>query len=355
MALVMKSKLNLLVLCEAYPNSENPYQLMYAHTRNVEYLKSGCAVTVLSFSAGKSYEYDGIRVITEKELIDKSLYDLVISHAPNVRNHLRILSTNLKNSEIVMFIHGHEVLDTTKYYFGRYDGKQFSFIRKIYEKAKLRVFSLFLNHNYERVSVVFVSNWMRKHFYENLNLRCEIKNEAVINNSVNPLFLENRWNTETKKEFDFITIRPLSEKKYAVDVVLQLALKYPSKSFLLYGRGNIFNYLEKPKNVIYRDSFLQPNEILDLLNKSICALMPTRLDAQGVMMCEMASYGIPLITSDIEICTEMLQSFPNVAFINNDAPEVKAIPCSGTLQLSEKFASSKLVAKELAFFKKLAL
>ena len=46
--------------------------------------------------------------------------------------------------------------------------------------------------------------------------------------------------------------------------------------------------------------------------------MPTRTDAQGLMMCEMASIGIPLITSDIPVCHESLGNFNNVAMINNE-------------------------------------
>lgn len=46
--------------------------------------------------------------------------------------------------------------------------------------------------------------------------------------------------------------------------------------------------------------------------------MPTRTDAQGLMMCEMASFGIPLITSDIPVCHEIFDGFKNVALINNE-------------------------------------
>lgn len=55
-----------------------------------------------------------------------------------------------------------------------------------------------------------------------------------------------------------------------------------------------------------------------MLNSYKYALMPTRLDAQGVMMCEMAVYGIPTIVSDIAVCHEMLDSYPNVLFIDNN-------------------------------------
>ncbi len=55
-----------------------------------------------------------------------------------------------------------------------------------------------------------------------------------------------------------------------------------------------------------------------MANSSRCALMPTRLDAQGVMACELASFGMPLITSDIGICRDVFSSFDNVKFIDNN-------------------------------------
>ena len=46
--------------------------------------------------------------------------------------------------------------------------------------------------------------------------------------------------------------------------------------------------------------------------------MPTRTDAQGLMMCEMAALGIPVITSDIPVCHEVFDGFSNVIFLNNN-------------------------------------
>lgn len=63
------------------------------------------------------------------------------------------------------------------------------------------------------------------------------------------------------------------------------------------------------------------NEIIELLQKSRFALMPTRTDAQGLMMCEMAAFGIPLITSNIPVCHEVFEDFSNAYFIDNETNE----------------------------------
>lgn len=46
--------------------------------------------------------------------------------------------------------------------------------------------------------------------------------------------------------------------------------------------------------------------------------MLTRRDTQGVMSCELATYGIPLITSDIPVCHEIFDDFEHVYYLNND-------------------------------------
>lgn len=309
--------MNILVLCEAYPDDSNPYQLMYVHTRLLEYVKRGLNVSVLSFRANTDYEIDGIKVIKEIK-VDYNDFDLIISHAPNVRNHFRYILKYLRSSKIVFFIHGHEALNVTKYYPGRYDGVGYSLARKILERIKLFLFKLFLFGLKKNIHIVYVSQWMKNHFYKNVKPIATFKSEVVINNSVGQTYILNSWDSTSVKEFDFVTIRPLNEKKYAVDIVLNLAIKNPNKTFAIYGKGNVFDYIEKPANVLHFDEFLFPTDIVNVLNKSKVALMPTRLDAQGVMVCEMATYGIPTITSDIDVCREMFLDFNNVQLIGND-------------------------------------
>lgn len=65
---------------------------MYVHTRNVYYANHGIDVTVLNFSAVESYEYENIRVITLADYESSSeQYDILVAHAPNLRNHYRFL------------------------------------------------------------------------------------------------------------------------------------------------------------------------------------------------------------------------------------------------------------------------
>ena len=79
--------------------------------------------------------------------------------------------------------------------------------------------------------------------------------------------------------------------------------------------------------------------------------MPTRADAQGVMMCEMVSYGIPLITSDIPVCHMVLDNVKNVYFIDNDNSnislnEITKIKKEG-IDAKEKFSKKNTIEREI--------
>ncbi len=80
----------ILVLVENYPSSINVYAMSYVHSRNIEYLKLGIDVHVLNFSATESYIFEGITVYNRINFRQNNLdnYDCIVSHAPNIRNHL---------------------------------------------------------------------------------------------------------------------------------------------------------------------------------------------------------------------------------------------------------------------------
>ena len=102
-----------------------------------------------------------------------------------------------------------------------------------------------------------------------------------------------------------------------MDIVNRLAFNTPDMKFLLIGRGEYFQWRERAPNLKWLDTVLTHCEIIECLNRARFALMPTRTDAQGLMMCEMAAYGMPVITSDIPVCHEVFSDFPNVDYIDN--------------------------------------
>lgn len=132
----------------------------------------------------------------------------------------------------------------------------------------------------------------------------------------------------------------------------QLAEKNKQFKFLLIGQGEYFNHNNKPENLTWINNILEHEKLLRYINGSKCALMLTRRDTQGVMSCKLETYGIPLITSDLEVCREVFSVFENIEYVSNN---VKMIDLRRTLsridsQKSKKnvqYYASNTISKEL--------
>jgi hypothetical protein len=85
--------MKILILTQSYITKE-AFDQAYAHTRALGYAKNGQKVVVLSFSAPTAYEVDKIPVMSEKTFYKSynvKEFDIVASHAPNLRNHFRFI------------------------------------------------------------------------------------------------------------------------------------------------------------------------------------------------------------------------------------------------------------------------
>lgn len=360
--------MKVLVIVTNYPSEKVKIGLMYIHTRNLYYVKNSIDVTVLNFSAKESYEWDGINVLCLKDYCKlEGEFDILISHAPNIRNHYQFLKKyEVKFKTIVFFFHGHEVLFNSKVY-----SKPYRYLKKnnfkiavgnIYDRYKLSIWRRYLPQIAEKSYFIFVSLWMLNEFQKWVKLNeNDLRNHISITyNSIGEFFEMHSYNRENEKQYDFVTIRGnLDGSKYCVDIVCKLAEKFPQYKFLLIGKGKFFEYHTCPENVEWKEIYCDHNEIIKVLNQSRCALMPTRTDAQGLMSCEMATFGIPLITSDIPVCHEIFDTFSNVEFISNDVPDKQFLEKYDTLiqkvnlEKNKKYFATVTVENEIKLFKKI--
>lgn len=366
----MSYKLKILVLATDYSEPNGRVALAYIHSRNKEYLREGIDVDVLSFAAETDYIYENIPVYSlesyKRKLISND-YDILVSHAPNLRNHLRFIKKyGYRFRKVVFFFHGHEVLRTAEIY-----PKPYPYIKQnlwkhalrcVYDEIKIKILKRFFRRIKEKSYFVFVSQWMANKFHETVGITPdEIRGKShIIYNCVGRLFQDGCYDRSASKKYDFITIRNnLDGSKYCIDIVCRIAESNPRFKFCVVGKGDFFRYYDKPKNLEWIDDNLSHDEIVDYLNKSYCALLPTRADAQGVMACEVATFGIPLITSNIEICQEIFQGFDNVGFINNDEETIDISQLySRFLELkntkkNDKFLLHNTVGKEISLFREL--
>ena len=324
--------MRLLVLTSFYPIPGVTHERMFVHVRNRYYQTHGANVTVLNFAAKEDYTIDGISVITLHTFEQNhGEYDIVLSHSANVRNHYRFLKKHQSElKRFVFFFHGHEASIFAKDYPQPYPFSPDSRLIKrafqyTYDLFKLNVWRSFYKFLAPRSQFVFVSESFYKRALANMRLRPEeLQGHChVIHNSIGAFFEDADYAPALKKDYDFICIRSnLDAPQYCVDLFAALADKYPAKKFLLIGKGKLFNFIKKPANLEWIGHTLDHKEMLSHLNSAKCGIMLTRSDTQGVMACEMASIGMPLISSDIDVCHEILDKMPNVALVPNDLEKI---------------------------------
>lgn len=342
--------MNILVVVENYPNNNGGVTLMYVHTRNLYYKNNGINVTVLNFSAEQSYEKDGISVITlaDYEKSEKT-YELLVLHATNVRHHYRFLKRyGDRFPRFLFFYHGHEVLRINKVYSKPYPYVSRSrikeFLQDCYDTFKLRIWRKYLPKVAYKSHFVFVSKWMYDEFLKHTKIPEKVLHgkTSITYNCVGETFEKECYDENAEKKYDFVTVRGnLDGSKYSVDIVNRLAFNTPNAKFLLVGKGEFFNHYEKAPNIEWRNQTMGHKEIIEILQKSRFALMPTRTDAQGLMMCEMSAFGIPVITSDIPVCHEVYDGFDNAYFIDNN---------DENLTLDEYISRPSVCVKDVRFF-----
>jgi glycosyltransferase involved in cell wall biosynthesis len=353
--------MKVLVLTSTYPSSEQIYAMGFIHARIKYYQKNGIEV---SFSCKAPYSYDGVNIFPNSSLIEASKYDAIIAHAPNLKHHIRFLLPKINQIKKLFFIfHGHEVLHLNRYApdpFPLLKSKSYflkKIIRQIYDSIKIFIMRKFIASNINKnLRLIFVSKWLYRNFLVNVKIpSAQIeKRFNIIHNCASEFFIATKHNP-TNAKYDFICIRPYDESRCGIDIIVKLAEQNPNLSFHVYGQGKYFEVYKKPINVTVFSHYVPNDKIPELLNNYRAALMPTRQDSQGVMVSEMLTYGMPVITSDILVAKQMFKDFPNAFFISNldpYLPDLKHV-CESIKNkvIPNKFHTSNTVDKEVKYIK----
>lgn len=347
------------VVCQKYPSDTSPEVMAFVHARNLFYREAGHTVHVLNFSAPAAYTYAGIEVRDAANLDDVASYDVFVFHSPNLRRHVPFLLKHRRAIRGRVFIaHGHEFISWNARAGQPYDFLMTTRMRlrfvavKLYDRVKIAFWSRYLRRAAGTgLQLIFVSRWLRGDAEDSLGLRLDdVARIHVVNNPVHPVFLERSFDPAAPKVADFVTIRPLDERKYAVDVVAEVARRHPQYTFHLFGHGRYFDHHDTPPNLsVFKQQFKQA-DLPALFDRYRAALLPTRWDSQGVLMCEMATYGMPVWVSDLPVCRDMIGVYPNARFFDNARPQLGPWPESMPLppNVKSRFGFGETVRRELA-------
>jgi len=287
---------------------------MFVHTRSKEYLAQGHSVTVLVPSLNEfSYEIDGVQVLhgnvrsfySHIDSADRVMIHLLFHRLRKEIDAGYIYNYLLKNKvPTVFFIHGVEA--QTIWGSRRDDIKWFkpsSIARWLYRDLYLinRMKDTISAFNDESAPCQFVapSQWMFQESARYTNIKITSKAQ-VIPNGINTQHFQFReqWHNRDK----LLSIRPLIYKgKYAVDLLIDSyqKLKVPA-SLSLYGSGPDEDLIRSQVSGLNQFSlhnvFLEQSGIPKVHAEHGMYLAVTRMDAQGVSMCEAMASGLPTIS-----------------------------------------------------------
>lgn len=317
---------DILIITPNYPTLKNKYMCAFVHSRLVEYKKSGIKFDVIcchDYVNSIKYNFEGIDVIrtnfanTRKHLQRKK-YKKILVHFFDEKYANIFDSLNLNETEFLFWVHGPETLYwdwpkfTTPYFSKEMELNDFQ------KKTFTQHDKMIKRYNeMNNVKWIFVSNWIKEQSEKLIGIK--FNNYCVIPNIVNEeKFKYYKKDIALRKNIFFV--RRFDDcNKYAIDINVKTILELSKRDFFkdltfnIYGIGNLYNELIYPikkfENVNLYPKFLSHDEISEVHSKNGIGLFATRYDSQGVSMCEAASSGLVIVTSDNLAIKE---------FLNND-------------------------------------
>lgn len=318
---------------------------MFVHMRCVEFLKMGHDVQVYVPSGERiDYIYEGVSIskMSAKEianqLIDGSIiyiHLLNITPIPSLNGWFIYKHILRKKLPYVMYVHGNEVQKHSAREFDVTVGF-IDFLKRLkkdfYAMPRMETF-VKKTKSIKGSEYIFPSLWMKEEMEKNLNIKLD--SYHVIPNGIDTDLFQFHTNFDKAKKF--ITIRPLSSKKYAVDIAIHLMSYLPEDCTLdIYGKGNfqteyedLIKQLGLEKRVKILNTFIERKNLNSTLRNYGVFLSPTRMDAQGVMMCEAMASGLLTISSDNTAIPEFIKDGHNGILIDNmnygDCEKIKSV------------------------------
>lgn len=334
-------KKSFLVICNAYPSSENIYRNGFIHRRVKSYLDKGHDVKIFylhpHFYSDDSYIYDDVQVFKGnrkhyENFLDSNEFDNYLIHFINPDMYYPIVDRK-ENPDITVWIHGFEAEAWHRRWFNFLSSKQ-ELIKVLNQSENYFPDQLNFMHDIyleDKVNIKFihVSRWFKENIAD-IDAKASPRNYEVIPNIVDGSLFKYSEKYPSKR-LKILSIRPFASKKYANDLsvkAIQLLSKTPffnELEFHFYGDGILFDRtldsLKNYENVYINKGFLTQNEIADLHKDFGIFLCPTRLDSQGVSMCEAMSSGLVPISNNNTAIPEFVTHNVSGLLANSESPE----------------------------------
>ncbi len=321
----MASKKKFLVLTNAYPSEDDLYRNGFIHRRVKSYQRYEIEIEVFVLYAeeiSETYEFDHIKVMKGNKnhlfqhLRTNDFFKTLIHFvSPEM---IEIIKQVKPRMPLLIWIHGFEAEAWHRRYFNFLESKEQ--LRKIlemsqdYYRKQLELMNWLYQTDELDLTFIHVSKWFKEHVAE-CDARTRTQNAHIIPNLID----EHVFTYEKKgpeQRLKILSIRPYASKKYANDLAVKAVLELTDRPFFdrlefaFYGDGRLFHQTLEPlmnsSNVHIYKGFLKQEEIAKLHKNYGIFLCPTRLDSQGVSMCEAMASGLVPISTNITAIPEFV-------------------------------------------------
>jgi glycosyltransferase involved in cell wall biosynthesis len=331
---------NIAVFAPGYPSSTDA-AFAFVHARVKLYLQRGKTVKVFIPGNQKQYSFEGVEVyaITNDKIA--SVFtdwkpDVLAVHYANFAVKKLVKGIDLP---MVVWVHGHEILWTTDVTAGTAWDK----IRKKFLLLPRLIHQTITTGRFiGRAQVsVFVSQWM-KQAAEKHAVRKFI-NGIVIPNPVDTDLFFYRKPTSTHR---CISIRSFAKNKYGIDTAIRAFSGATDLQIDIYGKGKLAEKFRKlaltqHSNANIIEKSIPHGDIPALYHQYDIFVAPSRVEAQGVSMCEAMAAGLPIVATHVGGIPEFVRHGKDGFLVPPNNPE-------------ELMKAIRLLSKDRVLFEKMS-
>lgn len=376
-------KLKIVVVSANYPGPDLAYGEGFVHARVKAYLPHH-DVQVIGYKEGlvneRAFVYENVPVfITGSsgafyQTLEQTEFDLLLVHFIELHFIEYLLKQKLN---VVVFAHGYESLSWKRRMmnyksvgalrhlipFMRWNRNQLGGMRRLVQASNK-------DHN---IHFVFVSQWLRDAASHDMNIN--VRNSSVIPNGINTgHFVYRKKPPELRKKI--LLLRSFKAQNYANDIaidaihLLQKESFFNELEFAIYGEGYLFPHLSKKishlSNVRLYNGFVENYRIPAIHKDFGIFLCPSRLDTQGVSMCEAMSSGLVPVTSPVGGIVEysrenesaMYATSPEgiaecISKLYRNPEQFQRMSRQARLDIEERCEITDTVAHELSLFERM--
>ncbi len=312
-----------IVVAKQYPDYEDLYRYGFLHSRLRAYRQFGLNPEVFRVSTGLNRpfrEFEGIDVATgDLELLDRTLssgrFDQALVHLID-RKMWDVLKPYLDRIDIRIWVHGAEIQtwERREYESALLTTQEKDRQRRLSE-SRVALWKEILTFPTDRISLVFVSDWLKTTALADLGIDSAQRSTEVIHNFIDADTF--RYVPKAPEQRRHVLIlRPFKKLTYANDLAVRAILElsrrpvFREMSFSIVGDGELFEETVRPlsafDNVTLERQFLRHEEIVDYHLRHGVFLCPTRMDTQGVSRDEAMCSGLVPVTTNVGAVTEFV-------------------------------------------------